>query len=361
MAERGASSSTISDNQNRIFEDYYRRIFDDLNDGAVIFGFTGSSSFRNGMIIYSNRGFARLVGRPLPRVIGSSIFEFISEEDLQTIRDVLADLTNAESSKREVQIRVKADDGSLAYVNFSIGSVLRRAVTYAIVTDLTGIKSKEEECKRLSGQLLKAQENERKRIASELHDGLAASLSAIKMALENKLDSIASNRPSQVRIEDLITLLKTNITEVRRIMTSLHPSTLDDLGIAATITWHCREYQKTYPHINIELHLSAPEDEIPTSLKTAIFRICQESLNNVAKHSKANLVILSLQKIDKKIELAIKDDGQGFDLSKKPKRKDLEKGFGLDSMRERAEILGGSLSIASSVGSGTTIHAIWPI
>ena len=239
--------------------------------------------------------------------------------------------------------------------------MLKKAVTYAIVTDLTEIKKREREYRSLASELLTAQEKERKRIAEELHDGLSADLSAIKMALENKLDSMMNNTPSRVRIEDLITRLQTNIEEVRRIMTSLHPSMLDDLGIISTMNWYCREYQKTYPHIHVELQVSVIESEISAPLKTTIYRICQESLNNVAKHSKASLVILSLQKIDKKIELSIKDNGQGFDLSKKPKRKDFEKGFGLDSMRERAEILGGSLSIASSVGSGTTIHAIWPI
>jgi len=238
---------------------------------------------------------------------------------------------------------------------------LKKAVTYAIVTDLTEIKKRELEYRRLANELLIAQEKERKRIAGELHDGLSADLSAVKIALQNKLDSMMNNTPSRVRIEDLITTLQMNIEEVRRIMTNLHPSTLDDLGIIATMNWYCREYQKTYPHIHVELQISVVESEISSPLKTTIYRICQESLNNIAKHSKANLVILSLQKADKKVELTIKDNGQGFDLNKMPKGKDHIKGFGLDSMKERAEILGGSFSIVSSAGSGTMIHASWPI
>jgi len=134
---------------------------------------------------------------------------------------------------------------------------------------------------------------------------------------------------------------------------------LDDLGIISTINWYCREYQKTYPHIHVELQISVVEGEISSPLKTTIYRICQESLNNIAKHSKANLVILSLQKADKKVELTLKDNGQGFDLNKKPKGKDHIKGFGLDSMKERTEILGGSFSIDSSKGAGTVIQATW--
>ncbi len=359
MGERDNSSFTVSNDKKGIIEMYYRRIFDDMNEGALIFGFTGSGSSKDGMIIYSNKGFGKLVKRAMPKVIGASIFDFIPDEDIQIVKEMLAEISSGQAQQREIHL--KGDDGELVDVNFSISSMLKKAVIYAIITDLTEIKKKERESRRLAAECLIAQEKERKRIAGELHDGLSADLSALKMALENKLDSMINSKPSNVRIEDLIAQLKMNIEELRRIMTSLHPLILDDLGIIATINWYCREYQKTYPHIHVELQVSVNDNEVSASLKTAIYRICQESLNNVAKHSKANLVILSLQKIDKKIELTIKDNGQGFNLSKKPKRKDLEKGFGLDSMRERAEILGGSLSIASSVGSGTTIHAIWPI
>jgi len=359
VVERDHSSSPVSNDEKGIFEVYYRRIFDDMNEGALIFGFTGSGSFKNGMIIYSNKRFGELVKRPLPRVVGSSIFDFIPEDDIQVIKEMLTETRSGRAQQREIHL--KTDDGEQVDVNFSIGSILKKAVTYAIVTDLTEIKKRELEYRRLANELLIAQEKERKRIAGELHDGLSADLSAVKIALQNKLDSMMNNTPSRVRIEDLITTLQMNIEEVRRIMTNLHPSTLDDLGIIATMNWYCREYQKTYPHIHVELQISVVESEISSPLKTTIYRICQESLNNIAKHSKANLVILSLQKADKKVELTIKDNGQGFDLNKMPKGKDHIKGFGLDSMKERAEILGGSFSIVSSAGSGTMIHASWPI
>ena len=358
MANRELPPPGVSNDEKDDPAMFYRQIFNDLNEGALIFGFT-ASSFRNGLIMYSNRGFGKIVKRPLPKVIGSSVFDFVSSDDAQVIQAMLGEVQNGQAAQREIQLRT--DDGELVDVNFSIGSTLRRAVKYAIVTDLTEIKKKEVESRRLAAELLTAQEKERKRIANELHDGLAAGLSAIKMALQSKLDSMMNNTPVTIRIEDLITLLQTNIEEVRRIMVSLHPSILDDLGITATINWYCREYQKTYPHIHVEHQVNVLENEIPAPLKTTIYRICQESLNNIAKHSKANLVTLLLKKSNQRIQLAIKDNGQGFDLSDILERNHRVKGFGLDSMKERAEILGGSFSVESSVGTGTMICASWPI
>ncbi len=345
--------------ERKLVEPFYRRIFDHIHEGALIFGFTERTSLKNGTIFYANYSFARLVKRPLPSVIGSSIFKIIRKEDIEDVTAMLRDTRLHGGQGREIQLTT--GDGGLVSVLFSASQTLSKAVAYAIVTDLTEIKRREQESKRLANELLRAQEKERKRIANELHDGLAANLSAVKMALENKLGAMVANRPSEVRIEDLTALLQRNIEEVRRIMANLHPSMLDDLGIVATLQWFCREYQKMYPHINVELQLSASEEEISAPLKTTIYRISQESLNNIAKHSHANSVTLSLKNGGKSIELEIKDNGQGFDLSAISKRKDHTTGFGLGSMRERAEILGGSFSIESSVGAGTSIRASWPI
>jgi len=143
--------------------------------------------------------------------------------------------------------------------------------------------------------------------------------------------------------------------EVRRIMADLRPSILDDLGIIPALTWLCREYQKTYPHISVENRIGVSEDEVPDSLKTPIFRICQEAMNNIAKHSKASLVSLCLQQQNGRMELSVQDNGQGFDLET------VKKGMGLSTMKERAQLSGGSYGIEAGVGKGTTIRATWTV
>jgi signal transduction histidine kinase len=134
---------------------------------------------------------------------------------------------------------------------------------------------------------------------------------------------------------------------------------LDDLDILPTITWFCRKFRKTYPAIRIETQIEIEEGEIHPLLKTTIYRLMQEALNNAAKHSKADLVGFTLRKAADKIEFIIKDNGQGFDVGKALSVESTMRGFGLTSMRERAEISNGSFAVESAEGKGTTIRASW--
>jgi signal transduction histidine kinase len=140
----------------------------------------------------------------------------------------------------------------------------------------------------------------------------------------------------------------------------LWPPTLDDLGILATVSWLCREFQNTYPGIQIAIQVNIREHDIPDFLKYVIYKILREGLENVAKHSKANLVHVSLSKSNSAIELTLQDNGEGFDIEREALA-DSRPGLGLDSMRKRAEITSGSFAIDSSIGKGTIIRASWPI
>jgi signal transduction histidine kinase len=218
------------------------------------------------------------------------------------------------------------------------------------------IRESESRLRSLSSQLLTVQENERRRVAREIHDGLGQMLTATKFKMENIIQQKGKGevKTKGKSLETLIPLMQESIEEVRRIQMDLRPSTLDDLGILATIGWFCREFEKIYSTIYIETQLKLQEHEVSDSLKTVIYRVMQEALNNIAKYSKADLVHLSLKKEENKIELEIEDNGIGFDIE------DAKKGFGLSSMRERTELSGGTFAIKSIIGKGTTIKAIWP-
>jgi signal transduction histidine kinase len=149
--------------------------------------------------------------------------------------------------------------------------------------------------------------------------------------------------------------------EVRIISMDLRPSTLDSLGILATIGWFCREFQTAYPHIRIERQIDIREDEVPEPHKTVVYRLLQESFNNIAKHSRADLVRIHLAKAEGAINLAVHDNGRGFDSEHVVSGENLMVGFGLASMRERTESLGGSFSILSNAGEGTVMRASWDI
>jgi signal transduction histidine kinase len=134
---------------------------------------------------------------------------------------------------------------------------------------------------------------------------------------------------------------------------------LDDFGVEVTINWFCREFQKVYSAIRIDKRIEIEEeDKIPQNLGISLYRIVQEAFNNVARHSKGDHVLLSLGSNHAGIALTIQDNGLGFDPEEVRKR--YRKGMGLSSMKERAELSGGTLSIQSAEGKGTTLTFTWP-
>jgi PAS domain S-box-containing protein len=222
------------------------------------------------------------------------------------------------------------------------------------------LKKSREELRLLSSQLITVQEDERRRIAQELHDEIGQSLGSIKIRLETltKQGTSYTDTKSVELLQSLISMVQESMQEVRNIGMDLRPSTLDTLGILATIAWFSREFQTTYPSLRIERQIDIQETEVPESLKIVIYRILQEALNNIAKHSKADVGKIFLGKTDGEITFSIQDNGQGLDL---PSVENAGMGFGLTSMRERVELSGGSFSIGSSVGEGTTVQASWKL
>jgi len=250
----------------------------------------------------------------------------------------------------------KADERQLALLMNGMWHYTQRKQTEE------ALQRSEAELRRLSSQLLKAQEEERKRIARELHDGIGQSLSAIKFKVETALNEMGQENPAQVvkSLEAVVPMAQEAVEDIRRISGNLRPSTLDDLGILATISWLCREVETIYSGIHIEKQIDIQEHDMPDSLKIVIYRVLQESFNNIAKHSHATLVHLSLKGAGGKIELAIDDNGVGFDVEQVLSGGQSKRGIGLASMRERTELSGGSFAVDSQRGTGTTIRASWP-
>jgi signal transduction histidine kinase len=141
----------------------------------------------------------------------------------------------------------------------------------------------------------------------------------------------------------------------------LRPPTLDDLGLLATISWFCREFEGVYSDIRIEREVDLEEENVPDPLKIVIYRVMQEALNNVAKHSRTKAVRLALRKNDDRIEIEIRDNGVGFDPQEVFSRNESERGLGLFSMKERTELSEGRFSVEAAKEAGTTILASWPI
>ncbi len=222
------------------------------------------------------------------------------------------------------------------------------------------LQESEKELHHLSSQLLNAQDEERKRIAMELHDSLGSSLSAIKFRMESALSEIGASMGGSAldKLRSTLELLQASIGEVRRIHSDIWPSVLSDLGLIMALNYHCRKFEENFPQIRIEKTFSIEEDEIPDSLKIVIYRIVQEALNNIAKHSGADSVRVALRKESGSINLAVEDNGTGFDPSKIQIERRNTAGVGLSSMRERTRLSGGIFSLESS-GKGVIIRSSW--
>jgi len=173
---------------------------------------------------------------------------------------------------------------------------------------------------------------------------------------------MGQENPGQVvkSLDAVVPVAQEAVEEVRRISGNLRPPILDDLGILATISWLCREVETIYSWIRIEKEINVQENEVPDQLKIVLFRVLQEAFNNIAKHSQADLIRLSISKTDGKIEMAVEDNGRGFGMEDVFSVESSGGGIGLNSMRERTELSGGSFSVESHRGAGTTVRASWP-
>jgi signal transduction histidine kinase len=215
------------------------------------------------------------------------------------------------------------------------------------------LEQSQERLRGLTERLTVARDEESARIAQELHDRLGQELTVLKLELENlRRRAPESLLPS---IEEMDRQINTAADSVRRISSELRPGVLDRLGLAAGLEWLLREFER---HSNITTDIVADPSigEVDPAVSTALFRITQEALTNIARHAEASVVELRLARRDGRIELRLRDDGRGFEPDSVRRKASL----GLLGMEERARRLGGTMSIESSVGAGTVLMVIIP-
>jgi PAS domain S-box-containing protein len=272
------------------------------------------------------------------------------------IRDSLGNVTGAVAAWRDIsELKRIQEELRIARDNLELRVQQR---TQELAETLMELRESREELKLLASQLLRAQEDERKRIAREIHDSIGSSLSAVKFCVENAAARLTENPEVRESFMTLSRAMEQAIDEARRIMTDLRPSLLDDFGIIATIGWFCRGFECIYTDIPVEKDIRLEESQVPENLKIIIFRIIQEAMNNSAKHSRARKVSLGLSFEDGCIALRVSDDGVGFDRAAAASKGQGAK-FGLTSMRERAELSGGEFEIESIRKIGTTVSVRW--
>jgi signal transduction histidine kinase len=248
----------------------------------------------------------------------------------------------------------ESDFRLLDSIGYHIGLALENAELYEHV------KQKEEARGKLLGSVITAQEEERKRVAREIHDEYGQTLAGLMLSIESLEGLIL---PEQNHLKDKIEGAKKTVTlaleDMRRLALDLRPAALDDLGLAAAIRSYARGSLEA-AGIKVKLEMEGLSRRLAPAIETAIFRIIQESLHNVVKHANADSVTIRLQADTVKIVASIEDNGRGFDISSL-KSKNKAKSLGLIGIQERTAILGGNFHIDSQPGHGTQIRIEIPL
>jgi len=208
----------------------------------------------------------------------------------------------------------------------------------------------------LAARLQSVREEERKRVAREIHDQLGQALTAIKIDLSGLVRELPADlKHLSRRTSSTLTLVDETIQTVRRIATELRPGILDDLGLAAAVEWAGEEFEAR-TGIKCRLDLSEGSISIDPERATAVFRIFQETLTNVARHAEASELEVRLAKLDRHLILEVHDNGRGIPEDKLSRGESL----GILGMRERALLLGGEITISGIPGKGTTVSVRIP-
>jgi len=215
----------------------------------------------------------------------------------------------------------------------------------------------------LSAQLMNSEEQQKKKIATDLHEGLAQTLSAIKMNVESShsRSRLDASKTDAFSMEPVIQVLKGAIQEVRSIATELRPSCLDDLGLLPTINWVCREFERIHPGARIEQEITLQENEVPAPLKIVIYRVIESAFKNIEQQSNMNRIRLILQLLGKTIVLMIDGTAQPAQASAAESGEsnpDLYQRF--SEMQERTTLSGGVFSATRNGEDGFTLCATWP-
>ena len=352
VTERKRVEAALRENEQR-----YRTLFSQAMDGILLLDAEGN-------VVDVNGSFARMHGYTNDELLKMNLRQLDTPETLTHAPERIRRILSGETIGFEVEHYHK--DGhvlplDVATSGIDIGG---RLYVLAFHRDITERKRAEQELKRsqqelrgLSKAANEAIEAERRRTARELHDELGQSLTALKMDLESLRSALP---PGQVELGEralaMHGLLDTTIAATRRIAADLRPLMLDDLGLAAALDWLTHNFSK-HTGIATDLVIDDSVAQVPEPIASALYRITQESLTNVAKYAQASTAEIRLERDGDWVELAVRDNGRGIEAADQEKRGT----FGLLGIRERVTLLGGEVAIKGEPGQGSEVRARIPL
>jgi PAS domain S-box-containing protein len=340
----------------RTSEEKYRQLFENAHDAIWIHDLDGNFTT-------VNRATEKLSGYRAEELCKMNVKSFLSEESLNLAHEVGRKILNNEPVEQPYEQRVFRRDGSEAFLQLATSLILSNGKPVAfqhIARDITEQKRMQENLHFYLQQATRAQEEERKRISHELHDDTIQAL----VVLSRQLDALASSdeglsQEARLRLEALWQQTDNILRGVRRLSQDLRPAALDRLGLLPALEWLASEV-KQYSGIETKVNVVGKEHRLSEEMTIALFRITQEALRNVWRHSGATSAEIKVEFNESQTRITVSDNGRGFNLPKKVGDLAKDGKLGLAGMQERTQLVGGTLTVESQPDKGTSITVELP-
>ncbi|HET7114695.1 MAG TPA: PAS domain S-box protein [Pyrinomonadaceae bacterium] len=351
ITERKRAEEALRESEER-----YRELFENARDAIYVHDLEGR-------YISVNHAAEELSGYTRDEILGRHFAEFVAQEHIGQVRAcLLAKLESEGETTYEVEVIAK--DGRRVPVEVSSRAIYENGTIVGVqgtARDITERKQAQDTLRMFSRQLIEAQEDERRRIARDLHDQIGQALTAVKMNLYT-VQRVCNAPEATHCLKDNIDAVDEALRLVRDLSVDLRPPLLDDLGLPTALCWYVDRYEKR-AGVTTEVVVDLPNqnERFSRDLETACFRIAQEALTNVARHARATHVLLQLTRTPATLEMVVRDDGAGFDPEALRKRARRVATLGLVGMQERANAAGGVLAIHSRLSRGTEVRFTVPV
>ena len=316
-------------------------------------------------IVFANQACAVLFGADDPQtLVGRSIYALLAPQSHGAVRQSMAQVLDSATLLSRVSERIARLDGAVRDVEIAVAAMPEhgRSTLQMVINDVTEqsranreLQRSRRELHQLTASLVDAREEERRRIARELHDELGQRLTALKLELSTLDDRPRSGRPSP-RIAAMFDMIDETVAAVRRIATDLRPAMLDDLGLNTAIEWLARESGRRMG-VKVALALPPVDPPIGEAASIALYRMAQETLTNIARHARATEVRIEMQCGADSVMLRVQDNGVGLPKPVTQRRVS----HGLMGMRERCQMLGGKIDVCNAPEGGARITIRLPL
>ena len=342
----------------RISEQRFRGVFENANTGMVV-------ADQSGRVVHFNEAFSQMLGHDADVLRQMHFADFYVPAERCADTPLADEILRTPQDRYRIERRWIASDGRHVWVDLYISTIRDESgavVNFiAVVGDITERKKSalalgesKRKLRALAAYQEELLEQERKHIAGEVHDEMGQLMTALKMDLSLMRLRFGENPQLLGMVDEMRSLVDRTINVVRQVASNLRPAVLDH-GLAPAIEWLASDFSRRGT-IRCRLDVSG-SFVLPELQSTAVFRVVQESLTNVTRHAQAREVVISLHSSGQQLQVAVRDDGIGFDTTAVAKGR----GFGLFGMRERLLALGGRLRIASAPGQGTTVIIKLPL